>query len=311
MTPNHSLRSGSGQASSARAGTLYVVATPIGNLEDITLRALRVLNDVDLIACEDTRHTRGLLTRHAIRTPVVSYHEHNESRRTPELIDRLERGESVALVADAGTPLLSDPGAILLAAAAARGLSVVSIPGPSAVTAALAVAGFPADRFVFCGFLARRSAERRRALEALSTLPYTLVFFEAPHRIGKTLADLHAVLGSRPAAIVRELTKRFEEVLRGDLAGVIEQMSGRTPRGEFTIVVAGAGAQGMGPRRGGAGSIQPTDEAVRAHLETLLAGGVGPTAAAKIIARAHNVPRRTAYRLALQLRNQEPGTREV
>jgi len=160
------------------------------------------------------------------------------------------------------------------------------------------VAGFPADRFVFCGFLARRSAERRRALEALSTLPYTLVFFEAPHRIGKTLADLHAVLGSRPAAIVRELTKRFEEVLRGDLAGVIEQMSGRTPRGEFTIV-------------GGGGSIQPTDEAVRAHLETLLAGGVGPTAAAKIIARAHNVPRRTAYRLALQLRNQEPGTREV
>ncbi|HLE77660.1 MAG TPA: SAM-dependent methyltransferase, partial [bacterium] len=139
MTPNHSLRSGSGQASSARAGTLYVVATPIGNLEDITLRALRVLHDVDLIACEDTRHTRGLLTRHAIRTPVVSYHEHNESRRTPELIDRLERGESVALVADAGTPLLSDPGAILLAAAAARGLSVVSIPGPSAVTAALAV----------------------------------------------------------------------------------------------------------------------------------------------------------------------------
>lgn len=288
---------------SRHPGTLYVVATPIGNLEDITLRALRVLREVDLIACEDTRHTRALLTHHDIRAPLVSYHEHNEARRTAELIDRLVAGDDVALVSDAGTPLLSDPGAMLTAAASQRGIAVVSVPGPNAVAAALAVAGLPADRFVFAGFLSRRTAERRRDLDTLAALPYTLVFFEAPHRISRTLADLLAVFGNRQVAVVRELTKRFEEVVRGSFGDVIEQMAGSTPRGEFTIVVSGASAAES--ERAAAG-----DDAARAHLQTLLAGGVSSSAAAKIVARAHQLPRRTAYRLALELRNRgETGER--
>jgi 16S rRNA (cytidine1402-2'-O)-methyltransferase len=282
---------------SGQTGTLYVVATPIGNLEDITLRALRVLKEADLIACEDTRHTRLLLSRHGISTPLVSYHEHNEDRRAAELIVRLERGESVALVSDAGMPLLSDPGYPLITSAIAHSIPVVAVPGPSAVTAALAVSGLPADRFLFAGFLPRRAAERRRALEGVSGVPYTLVFFEAPHRITQTLGDLQVVFGNRRIAVVRELTKRFEEVLRGDIAEVVELIGERPARGEFTIVVDGAAA--------GAGTPDASDAALRVHLATLLRSGVTPSSAAKIAAGAHRVPRRTAYRMALQLREQE------
>jgi len=275
-------------------GTLYIVATPIGNLEDITLRAMRVLKDVDVIACEDTRHTRVLLSRHGITTPLVSYHEHNEDRRAAELIGRLERGESVALVSDAGMPLLSDPGYPLITSAVAHAIPVVAVPGPSAVTAALAVSGLPAERFLFGGFFPRRAKERRHMLQDLVTLPCTSVFFEAPHRISQTLADLHAALGNRRIALVRELTKRFEEVVRGNLAEVIEQTSGRPPRGEYTIVLEGAGAA--------AKALEHADASVEAHLRALLHGGVAPSSAARIVAGAHRVPRRTAYRMALHLR---------
>ncbi|MGH2349104.1 MAG: 16S rRNA (cytidine(1402)-2'-O)-methyltransferase [bacterium] len=282
-------------------GTLYVVGTPIGNLEDITLRALGVLKDVDVIACEDTRHTRLLLSRHGITTPLVSYHEHNEARRAADLIGRLERGESVALVSDAGMPLLSDPGYPLVTSAVARSIPVVAVPGPSAVTAALAVSGLPTERFLFAGFLPRKGAERRRALDDFSDVPYTLVFFEAPHRIMQTLGDLQAVLGNRRVAVVRELTKRFEEVLRGDLNDVVEHIGERVPRGEFTIVVEGA-TGGAAPEASGA--------ELREHLALLLRSGVTPSAAAKIAAGAHRVPRRTAYRMALDMREQGAGNRE-
>ncbi len=280
------------------AGTLYVVATPIGNLEDITLRALRVLKEVDAIACEDTRHTRLLLSRYGVTTPLVSYHEHNESRRTPELLTRLEGGRSIALVSDAGTPVLADPGFVLIRAAIAQDIPVVAVPGPSAVTAALAVSGLPTDRFLFLGFLPRRSAERRRLLEEISTLPYTLVFFEAPHRVAQTLADLQGALGDRSIAVVRELTKRFEDVTRGRLTEVIARLRTLPPRGEFTVVVDGAAAD--------AAAGQASD-ALRGHLASLLSNGVAPSAAAKIIAAAHRVPRRAVYQMALQMRERGNG----
>jgi 16S rRNA (cytidine1402-2'-O)-methyltransferase len=283
-------------------GTLFVVATPIGNLEDITLRGLRVLKEVDVIACEDTRHTRLLLSRHGISTPTLSYHEHNEAARAAQLIARLERGESVALVSDAGMPLLSDPGYPLITSAIAHSIPVIAVPGPSAVTAALAVSGLPADRFLFAGFLPRKAVERRRALEAVSGVPYTLVFFEAPHRITHTLGDLQAVLGNRRIAVVRELTKRFEEVLRGDIKEVVELIGERPARGEFTIVVDGAAA--------GAGTPNASDAALREHLATLLRSGVTPSSAAKIVTGAHHAPRRTVYRMALELREQGTGNRE-
>jgi 16S rRNA (cytidine1402-2'-O)-methyltransferase len=279
-------------------GTLYVVATPIGNLEDLSFRALRVLREVGVIACEDTRHTRLLLQRHGIVTPLVSYHEHNEAARTPELLRRLQTGVSIALVSDAGTPLLSDPGYTLIRQAIASGVTVVPIPGPSAITAALSVAGLPTDRFVFLGFLPRKSAERRRALSAVAALPWTLVVFEAPQRVVATLRDLQGTLGDRPVALVRELTKRFEEVRRGTVAEVLNQVQETPPRGEVTLVIAGAA---QAPRPGS----DPRDD-----LKTLLASGVPPTDAVREVAQSHGLPRRTVYELALQLRGKRPRRRD-
>ncbi len=223
----------------AMAGTLYIIGTPIGNLEDLTLRALRVLKEVDVIACEDTRHTRTLLTHYGINRPLVSYHEQNEHQRAAELLRRLEDGTSVALVSDAGTPALSDPGYVIVHEATARGIPVVAVPGPSAVTAALAVSGLPTDRFVFLGFLPRKSGQRLRALEAVAEVPWTLVFFESPHRLRKMLTDLRQVLGERRIAVTRELTKRFEEVVRGTITEATAHFDATAPRGEFTIVVEG------------------------------------------------------------------------
>src|SRR5437879_4267392 len=221
-------------------GTLYVVATPIGNLEDLSIRAARILREVDVIACEDTRHTRLLLQRYGITTPMVSYHEHNEPARAQELLRRLEAGESAALVSDAGTPVLSDPGFALVRQAIAGGIPVVPLPGPTAITAALSVAGLPTDRFMFLGFLPRKAGERRRALLDIARIPWTLVMFEAPHRVVHTLRDLRAVLGDRQVAVMRELTKKFEETVRGALSEVTDRMAQAPPRGELTLVVAGA-----------------------------------------------------------------------
>ena len=199
-------------------GTLYLVATPIGNLEDITLRALRILREAGLVACEDTRQTRKLLDHYGIHKPTVSYHEHNEAVRAPELIETLASGVSVALVSDAGTPLVSDPGYRLVTHAIAKGIRVESLPGPSAALAALAASGLPTDEFHFGGFLPPRSAQRRKTLQRLKDEPATLVFYEAPHRLLDTLADIEEVLGPRPVVVARELTKLHEEFLRGTAA---------------------------------------------------------------------------------------------
>src|SRR5262245_34715287 len=215
--------------------SLYIVPTPIGNLEDITLRALRVLKEADLIACEDTRRTRKLLTHYGISRPTISYHEHNERQRSPELIKALEDGKVVALVSDAGTPLVSDPGFRLVEDATARSIPVVPVPGPSAILAALSAAGLPSERFMFAGFLPARRAARLSRLEELSQSDATLILFEAPHRVQATLADMRTVFGERPCVIARELTKLHESFVRGPLSEV--QLSENKTRGEIVLIV--------------------------------------------------------------------------
>ncbi len=217
--------------------TLYVVATPIGNLEDITLRALRVLREVKLIAAEDTRTTRKLLARHEIRTPLMSFHQHNYVRQTPRVLEALAEGD-VALVSDAGVPTVSDPGAELVRQARESGIAVVPIPGPSAVTTALSVSGMPSDEFTFVGFLPRRRKERLRMLERLVGVETTLVLFEAPHRLRGALEDVLSVWGDRRVTVCRELTKKFEEVVACRVSEAVERFG--EPRGEFTLVVEGA-----------------------------------------------------------------------
>jgi len=268
-------------------GTLYVVSTPIGNLEDLTLRALRILKEVDIVACEDTRHTRILLAHYGIVKPLLSYHEQNERQRTAELLERLRADASVALVTDAGTPALSDPGYAIVHAASAQGISVIAVPGASAVTTALAVSGLPTDRFAFLGFLPRKSAERKRTLETLASIPWTLVFFEAPHRLRDMLQDVEDVLGDRQVAVGRELTKRFEEVIRGPVSEVQDHFRTIEPRGEFTVVVAGAGE-----------NAKPALSA-EADLRELLEGGMPPKSAVQIIARRHRINRGDVYQMML------------
>ncbi len=221
------------------AGRLLVVATPLGNLADVSPRALEALREASCIVCEDTRRTQKLLARHGIAAPLLSCHKFNEQRRVPEIVARLEGGECLALVTDGGTPAVSDPGSPVVRAALEAGVSVVPIPGPSAVTAALSISGFACDRFVFDGFLPARAAERRRRLRELVREPRTLVVFEAPHRIGNTLRDLAEIFGTRPIVVARELTKLHETVLRGT-AFEVSRVLGSTPRGEFTLVLAGA-----------------------------------------------------------------------
>ena len=226
---------------SPRPGSLYLVATPIGNLEDVTHRALRVLGEVDFVAAEDTRHTRRLLDRYGISARLVSLFEHNERARLPRLIGELEAGRSVAVVTDAGSPALSDPGFPLVRAAVAAGIEVVSIPGPSAVIAALQVSGLPTDAFTFAGFLPVKSGARRRKLAALAERPETIVAFESPHRIEACLEDLEAVWGERTIALARELTKVHEEVLRGTPAAVKAALAPDRRRGEMVLVLGGCG----------------------------------------------------------------------
>ena len=220
-------------------GRLYVVATPIGNLEDMTLRAIRVLKEADLIAAEDTRQTRKLMSAHHIHTPLTSLHEHNEARKGESLIRRIEAGESVAFVSDAGTPGISDPGYHLIQAAIARQIRVIPIPGPSAVITALSVCGLPMDHFFFCGFLPAKATRRRQMLTALAEVAATMVFYESPGRLSAALQDMAICLGDRPVAICRELTKVFEEITRGTVTDMIRQFSGRTVKGEVTLIVGG------------------------------------------------------------------------
>ena len=239
-------------------GTLYIVATPLGNLEDVTFRALRVLREVPLIACEDTRRTVKLLNRYEIRTPMTPFHDHNKLQAGAGLLRRLREGQSVALVSDAGTPGISDPGYELVRDAVAAGVPVEVVPGPSALVAALVVSGLPTDRFAFEGFLPNRAERRRKALAALSGEPRTMIFYESPQRIVAFLADASEAFGARRACVVRELTKVHEEVLRGTLPELLAAFSGREGiPGEITVVVAGA-PKGSGPS---------VEEAVREALE--------------------------------------------
>ena len=264
--------------------SLYLVATPIGNLEDITLRALRVLKEADVIACEDTRQTGKLLAHFGIDKPTVSYHEHNEAARTEELLARLEAGARVALVSDAGTPLISDPGYRLVTAAIAAGVPVVPVPGASAVLSALAGGGLPTDAFRFGGFLPAKSTQRRKALESLRAETCTLIFYEAPHRILDTLADIAALLGDRPVVVARELTKFYEEFLRGTAEQVRAQLAARPAvKGEITLLI-GKGAP--------AAATTSVEEAVRELEET----GLARMDAIKQVARERGLNKRDVYK---------------
>lgn len=264
---------------------LYLVATPIGNLEDITLRALRVLKQADLIACEDTRQTQKLLDHFDIRKPLVSYHEHNEAARTAELIERMQRGESVALVSDAGTPLVSDPGYRLVAAAIEHGLPVVPLPGPSAAMAALVASGLPTDQFRFAGFLPPKSGARRRFLEDLRGERATVVVYESPHRILETLEDMARILGAHPIALARELTKIHEEVLRGRPAEILALLRARPAvKGEITLVI------------GRAAELEVEGDPV-AEVASLLAQGAERMEAIKTVAHRFGLPKRDLYRM--------------
>ena len=279
--------------SGAGPGSLYLVGTPIGNLEDITLRALRILKEVDQIACEDTRHTQKLLTHYDIHKPLVSYHEHNETTRAPELLDALQRGAKIALVSDAGMPLVSDPGSCLVALCLENQIPVVPIPGPSAVLASLAGSGLPNEEFLFVGFLPARSGERRRALERLLFEERTIIFYEAPHRIAETISEAREILGDRPACLAREITKVHEEFRRGSLSQLATSLETRPAKGEITLLI-GAEAPG-GPSAGGksfataAQSLaQRVEELVRhAHLDR--------KEALKLAAKERGLSRRAAY----------------
>jgi 16S rRNA (cytidine1402-2'-O)-methyltransferase len=270
-------------------GTLYVVATPIGNLEDVTPRALSVLREAGLVLAEDTRHTRVLLDRHGVAARPLSLHAHNEAARSEQALAALARGEAVALVSDAGTPLVSDPGERLVTRAIAAGHAVVPVPGASAVLSALVASGLPAASFTFAGFLPRRAGERARRLAELAPRPETLVLFESPKRVGALLAELAAAFGARRAAVARELTKRHEEVVRGRLDELARRFADGA-RGEVTLVVEGA------PRAAGA----PGEEALRERVRAALAAGLSARDLATQLARETGAPRRTLYALALE-----------
>jgi 16S rRNA (cytidine1402-2'-O)-methyltransferase len=267
-------------------GTLYVVATPIGNLEDITLRALRILKEVTLIAAEDTRQTRKLLSAHQIHTPLESYHRHSGPGKREQLLAQLYT-QDVALVSDAGMPGISDPGQELISAAIAAGIPVVPVPGPSAPVTAVVVSGLPADRFLFLGFLPRTRSDRRRLLASIAGLHYTLVAFEAPHRLEAALADLEAVLGDRPAAAGRELTKIHEEVVRGRISDLRALFHERSPRGEFTLVV--------GPHETVPGEDEPSALDLAAQAHQLRAEGLLGKDAVRRLMEGTGASRRDAY----------------
>jgi 16S rRNA (cytidine1402-2'-O)-methyltransferase len=266
---------------------LAVCATPIGNLEDVTLRVLRELREADLVLCEDTRHTRKLLERHGIEASLRSYHEHNEAQRTAEVLPQLEAGRRVALVSDAGLPAISDPGARLVAAALEAGVPVTVLPGPSAVETALVASGFGTDRFQFLGYLPRGAGERRALWEELARWPHAAVAFESPQRLAASLASLAEVLPERPVAVCRELTKRFEEVARGPAKALAERFSSGT-KGEITIVIGPADVRSAGDEEG---ALEAVSE--------LVAGGISRRSAADVVSRLTGVARNRLYRRSL------------
>jgi len=274
----------------ASKGVLYLCATPIGNLEDITLRVLQTLREADLVAAEDTRRTRRLLSHYDIHTPIISYHEHNRRRQGEYLLERLAGGDTVALVSDAGTPGISDPGEELVREAVDRGIPVVPLPGPSALLAALVVSGLAVERFVFEGFLPARGGGRNRRLAELAGETRTIVLYEAPHRLLKTLEDLTVSLGDRRACAARELTKLHEELLRDTLSGLKEHFTAHPPRGEFVLVIEGAGDESGTTAEKWAG-LPPED-----HVRLLMRDGMAKNEAIKKVARLRNLPRQEIYK---------------
>ena len=280
-------------------GCLYLVGTPIGNLEDITLRALRILKEADQIACEDTRHTQKLLTHYDIHKPLVSYHEHNEMTRAPELIVALEQGAKVALVSDAGTPLVSDPGHRLVTLCLRHQIPVVPIPGPSALLASLSASGISNEEFLFVGFLPNRSGERRRALEHLRIEDRTIVLYEAPHRIAETISDAREILGDRPACLAREVTKMHEEFRRGKLSEISLTLEERPARGEITLII---GAIDASEPRAQADSSQT----LAARVEELMhQAKLDRKEALKLAAKERGLSRRDAYDQLVESRTKE------
>jgi 16S rRNA (cytidine1402-2'-O)-methyltransferase len=288
------------KAIEAGKGCLYVVATPIGNLEDISLRALRILKEADVIACEDTRQTLKMLSHYDIHKRLVSYHEHNEITCAAELVIELEQGAKVALVSDAGTPAISDPGHRLVSLCVRHGIQVVPVPGASAFVAALAASGMPAGEFTFIGFLPSRPTERRKALRALAAEPRTMAFYEAPHRLLDTLEDALEILGNRPAVIAREVTKVYEEFRRGHIEQLLEQVRKKAPRGEITLLIApsdGEATHAMPGIGAGVPLARRVDEIMKERA-------VDRKAALKVAARERGLTRREAYKQLLVTRDE-------
>ena len=279
-------------------GTLFVVATPIGNLEDLSLRALRVLREVDQVIAEDTRVANVLLRHYGITKRLLSYNEHNKSRRLMEIIGRLE-GSSMALITDAGTPGISDPGVDLVAAVRTAGHDVVAIPGPSAVVAALTASGLPAREFMFAGFLPRRAGDRRKRLDSLARQPQTIVAFESPHRLRRTLSDMLLAWGDRRIAVCRELTKAFEEVFRGTISQALQRFA--EPRGEFTLVIEGASEE----------RPQGSEDDARRALRRLKAQGITGRDAVREVSQETGLAHRDVYRLWVEVSSAGKAAREA
>ena len=285
----------------SKLGTLYVVGTPIGNLEDMTFRSVRILQTVDLIAAEDTRHTGKLLQHFQIKTNQVSYHDHNRSSRIPELLEQLCNGKAIALVTDAGVPGISDPGYELVKVCVEAGIPVVPIPGASAAITALSAAGLPTDRFVFEGFLMHKASSRREHLESLKTESRTLIFYESPHRLRETLQDLAEILGPmRQIVLARELTKLYEEFWRGTIAEAISHYREREPQGEYTLVVAGNPPE----------LPQLSDLELKAELSKLIGEGISRSQASRQLAKVTSLNRRHLYQLALAIKTEDEGDKE-
>lgn len=279
-------------------GGLYVIATPIGNKDDITLRALKVLKQVDFIAAEDTRHTGRFLTHHGITTRLVSYHEHNERTKTPALIQRLADGGTIALVSDAGTPAVSDPGYRLVSAAVAHGIRVVPVPGVSAAITALSASGLPTDSFIFVGFPAKKKGKRKKQLQQLADSTRTLIFYESPKRITGFLSEIIREMGDRPAVLCREMTKLHEEFLRGSVSEIRETLAGRPAvKGECTLLIAGHD-ENANP------SMSPDSDQIIEEIKTALAAGDRLSAVSRTIAGKFGISKRDAYETALKLKKE-------
>ena len=272
-------------------GILYIVPTPIGNLEDITLRALRVLKEVELIAAEDTRHTRNLLAHFGIKTALTSYHEHNERNKSRSLVERLKSGASIALVSDAGTPAISDPGYRIVVDAIEAGLQVIPLPGASALTTALSASGLPTDRFLFEGFLPAKPQERKVKLQALRGETATFVFYEAPHRLTDSLADMLKIFGDREIAMARELTKVHEEFRRGKLSEIVGPLDDHEIKGELVIVVQGA-----------TGEAVISDAELQVTIRHLVGEGMGVKEIAELLGERYGLAKKHVYRLALEVK---------